>query len=63
MAGTLMAVDPNARKMACFITRCGAPYIISYNSRLPIVVYAPESVEVLYRRWRAEANVKAMAKG
>lgn len=63
MAGTLMAVDPDAPKVARFITLGGAPYIIRYNSRLPVVVYVPEDVEVRYRIWTAGAEVKAIGKG
>lgn len=58
MAGTLMAVDPNAPKVARFITLGGEPYIIRYNSRLPIVVYVPEGVEARYRIWTAGAEAK-----
>ena len=53
MAGTLMAVDPNAPKVDRFITLGGEPYLIHYNSRLPVVVYTPEGVEVRYRIWSA----------
>jgi ecotin len=63
MAGTLMAVDPNAPKVARFITLGSDPYIIRYNSRLPIVVYVPEGVEVRYRIWTAGAEAKAIEKG
>jgi ecotin len=63
MAGTLMAVDPNAPKVARFITLGGDPYLIRYNSRLPIVVYVPEGVEVRYRIWAAGKEAKAMEKG
>ena len=63
MAGTLMAVDPNAPKVARFITIGGDPYIIRYNSRVPIVVYVPEGVEVRYRIWTAGTEVKAIEKG
>ncbi len=63
MAGTLMAVDPNAPKVAQFITIGGDPYIIRYNSRVPIVVYVPEGVEVRYRIWTAGTEVKAIEKG
>lgn len=63
MAGTRMAVDPNAPKVARFITLGGDPYIIRYNSRLPIVVYVPEGVEVRYRIWAAGAEVKVIEKG
>ncbi|MFZ5569920.1 MAG: ecotin [Thermodesulfobacteriota bacterium] len=63
MAGTRMAVNPDAPKVARFITLGGEPYIIRYNSRLPIVVYVPEGVEVRYRIWTAGAEVKAIEKG
>jgi ecotin len=63
MAGTLMAVDPNAPKVNRFITLGGEPYLIRYNSRLPIVVYAPEGVEVRYQEWSAAPQAKAMDKG
>jgi ecotin len=63
MAGTLMAVDPNAPKVSRFVTLGGDPYLIRYSSRLPIVVYAPEGAEVRYRIWAAEAETRAMEKG
>ncbi len=63
MAGTLMAINPNAPKVNRFITVGGEPYLIRYNSRLPIVVYAPEGVEVRYRVWSAGAEAKAIEKG
>ena len=63
MGGTRMAVDPNAKKIDRFITIGGAPYLIRYNSRLPIVVYVPEGVEVLYRIWSAGADIKKIEKG
>ena len=52
-AGTWMRVDPNAPKVERFIALGGAPFIIRYNSRLPVVVYVPAGVEVRYRIWRA----------
>jgi ecotin len=63
MAGTLMAIDPNAPKVARFIALGGNPYILRYNSRLPIVVYVPEGVEVRYRIWTAGAEIKAIEQG
>jgi ecotin len=63
MAGTLMAVDPDAPKVSRFITLGGEPYFIRYNSQLPIVVYAPEGVEVKYRVWSAGPEVKVIDKG
>jgi ecotin len=63
MAGTLMAIDPNAPKVNRFITLGGEAYLIRYNSRLPIVVYVPEGVEVRYRLWRAEPESKVIEDG
>lgn len=63
LAGTLMAVDPNAPKVARFVTLGGEPFFIRYNSRLPIVVYVPEGAEVRYRIWSAGAEVLTMEEG
>ena len=63
MAGTLMAVDPGAPKVDRFVTLGGEPYLIRYNSRLPVVVYAPEDVEVRYRIWKAGPEMKKMEEG
>ena len=63
MAGTLMGVDPNAPKVDRFITLGGEPYLIRYNSRMPVVVYVPEGVEVRYRIWTAGAEMKVMQEG
>ena len=60
MAGTLMATNPNAPKANRFIPLGGQPYLIRYNSRLPIVVYVPEGVEVRYRVWRAGPEIKVV---
>ena len=63
MAGTLMAVDPSAPKVERFITLGGEPQLLRYNSRLPLVVYVPEGVEVRYRLWRGDGTVCAAPKG
>ena len=63
MAGTLMAVDPSAPKVDRFITVRGEPDLLRYNSRLPLVVYVPDGVEVRYRFWRADSAVKAAGTG
>jgi ecotin len=63
MAGTLIAINPNAPKVSRFITLGGEPYLISYNSRLPIVVYAPEGVEIRYRIWSARPETTAVEQG
>jgi ecotin len=63
MAGTLMAVDPDAPTVERFIALGGEPYFVRYNSRLPIVVYAPEGVDVRYQIWATSAEAKPMDKG
>ena len=63
MAGTLMAIDPNTPKQDRFVALGGEPYLIRYNSRLPVVVYAPEGVEVRYRIWSIESAAKIMKQG
>ncbi len=63
MAGTLMAVDPDAPKVPRFVALGGEPYLIRYNSRLPVVVYVPEGVEVRYRVWRAGSATPTIERG
>ena len=63
LAGTLMAINPDAPKVRRFIGLGGEPYLIRYNSRLPIVVYAPEGVEVRYRLWRASPEAAVIDRG
>jgi ecotin len=54
MAGTKMAPDLNVPDQPRFVSLGGDPFLIDYNSRLPIVVYVPAGVEVKYRIWSAE---------
>jgi len=63
MAGTLMAVDPNEPKVERFITIGVEPEFLGYNSRLPLVIYVPNGVEVRYRIWRAEEKIQTAAEG
>jgi ecotin len=63
MAGTLMAIDPEAPKVTRFVILGGEPYFVRYNSRLPIVVYVPEGVEVRYRIWNTGAEGIPIEKG
>ena len=42
-----------------FVRGGGEPALIRYNSRLPLVVYAPTDVEVRYRIWSAGAEQRA----
>jgi ecotin len=63
MVGTQMAINPDTPKVNRFVTLGGEPYLIRYNSRLPIVVYAPKGVEVRYRVWSAGPDVKVIEEG
>jgi ecotin len=63
MAGTLMAFKPDALKRARFIGLGGEPYLIRYNSRLPVVIYVPEGAEVRYRIWRGDRLIRPVGKG
>lgn len=63
MAGTLMAVEPDAPKVERFITLGGEPQLLRYNSRLPLVVYVPMGVEVRHRIWKAGPEVEPVPEG
>ncbi|NQX01079.1 proteinase inhibitor I4 serpin [bacterium] len=63
MAGTLMAISPDAPKAERFITLGGEPQLLRYNSRLPLVVYVPDGVEVRYRIWQAKPEVNPLPQG
>jgi ecotin len=56
-AATRMACPTNARSQQ-FVRSAEEP-LLRYNSRLPLVVFAPTDVEVRYRIWRAGAEVTA----
>lgn len=54
---TMMAC-PDGKKERKFVTAwLGDNALMRYNSRLPIVVYTPENIDVKYRIWRAEETV------
>lgn len=63
LSGTLMAVDPDAPKTAQFISLAGDPFLIRYNSRMPIVLYLPAGTEARYRIWRADPTTNEMNQG
>src|SRR5580765_2678464 len=63
MAGTRMAINPDAPKVNRFVALGGEPFLIRYNSRLRIVVYAPDGVEVRYRMWSAGPEAKVIEEG
>lgn len=51
-ASTLMGCPPGSDREA-FVT-IPQQTLVRYNSRLPIVLYTPDDIEVRYRLWRAE---------
>lgn len=56
-ASTMMACPTNARSQQ-FVRSADGP-LLRYNSRLPLVVFAPNDVEIRYRIWRAGPEVTA----
>ena len=53
---TLMATPEGQQQVEKFVG--GEPLLIRYNSRLPIVIYAPEGYEIRYRIWQAPSDFK-----
>jgi len=50
---TMMACPPGSQKKRAFVPVVGDGFMLRYNSKLPVVVYAPSDVEVRYRIWSA----------
>lgn len=48
---TMMAVPENIPTVEKFVA--GTPLMVGYNSRLPIVIYSQEGVDIRYRVWTA----------
>lgn len=48
---TMMACPEDAPKTEQFVPVVGEGYLLRYNSKLPVVVYAPEGFTVRYRLW------------
>lgn len=51
MINTRIGVNPNEPKVDRFIRLDGTPHLIRYNSKLPVVLYAPKDAEIRYRIW------------
>jgi ecotin len=56
-----MAPSTGAPQVKTFVT--ASPLYVPYNSRLPIVVYAPAGYEVRYRIWQAAKETHKAEKG
>ena len=57
MFSTRIGVPPGAPKVTRFVTMAGTGPV-RYNSRLPLVVYVSEGLEVRYRLWKAEPETR-----
>ena len=55
---TMMACPDNTKKEA-FVPVLGDNFTLGYNSKLPVVVYAPKGVEVRYRIWSASEQLQS----
>ncbi|AGT08367.1 serine protease inhibitor ecotin [Paracoccus aminophilus] len=56
-ATTLMACPDNAKTERFVTANIGAESLRRYNSKLPLVIYAPEDLVVKYRIWRADSEL------
>lgn len=54
---TLMAC-PDGKSRQDFVPVIGDGFMLRYNSKLPIVVYVPQDVEVRYRIWSASSTIE-----
>ncbi len=57
MVSTRMACPDQAQRPR-FVVMGGPPLLVPVNPRLPIVVVAPENLEVRWRLWRAEPRTR-----
>jgi ecotin len=56
-ASTMMACPPGQEETQAFVPVRGDGFLQRYNSKLPVVVYVPEGIEVRYRIWSAGSEV------
>jgi len=54
LVSTRMACPPDQARRQAFVTMAGKPYVVPYNASRPIVVYAPEALQLRWRLWKAE---------
>ena len=53
MASTMIHIPPGSKPVESFVRMNHNVPLLRYNSRMPIVVYLPEGVELRYRIWQA----------
>lgn len=56
---TRMACPANKKERKFVAASLGEQGMLSYNSKLPIVVYTPDNIEVNYRIWKGEDKMTA----
>ena len=54
---TMMAC-PDGKSKQDFVPIVGDGFLLRYNSKLPIVLYVPEDVDVRYRVWSASSKIE-----
>ncbi|WP_186177973.1 serine protease inhibitor ecotin [Burkholderia gladioli] len=57
VVSTMKACPPTAAPQTEFVIAQGDGFLLRYNSRLPVVVYAPVGYEVRYRLWQGSNEV------
>lgn len=57
---TMMACPEQSKKISA-VPVMGDGYLLRYNSKLPLVIYAPKGLNVGYRLWQAEATTHPAA--
>ena len=55
---TMMACPENTKTQKFVTAYLGDNSLLRYNSKLPIVVYTPENIDVKYRVWKAEDKIE-----
>ncbi|AFJ46822.1 serine protease inhibitor ecotin [Shimwellia blattae] len=61
-ASTMMACPDKTTTRKFVQVNTGGKGLIRYNSKLPVVVYTPENVELKYRIWRADEALQDAVK-
>ena len=54
---TMMACPDGKKEKQFVMAGLGDAGMLRYNSKLPIVVYTPDNVDVKYRVWKAEEKI------
>ena len=58
---TMMAAPEGSSQVESFVS--GKSILIAYNSRLPVVIYAPAGYEIRYRIWRTVDDFEKAERG